>query len=149
MCGLIVSNLIGKIVFRSQAPTASGFLNMANNGVDLHTVLLHLKKIIRINRRCRSIQLAINNLVLRRRRLLSVCLLVLLLLLSQRNVITRLPRRRSCGRLGINAGLWQNVWHTYSDTRFKKTFGISRRTFVYILNRVRHQFARQSLTKNQ
>ena len=43
---------------------------------------------------------------------------------------------------------WFNlVWSTYSDERFKKTFRISRATFQFILQRIRHVLDRDTVTE--
>ena len=43
---------------------------------------------------------------------------------------------------------WFNlVWSTYSDERFKKTFRISRATFQFILQRIRHVLDRDNVTE--
>ena len=40
---------------------------------------------------------------------------------------------------------WFNlVWSSYSDERFKKTFRISRTTFQFILQRIRHVLDRRA-----
>ena len=36
------------------------------------------------------------------------------------------------------------MWDTYSDRRFKKTFGVTRTTFTYILNRIKHRLGRKT-----
>lgn len=92
-------------------------------------------------------QTTINHLTARRRRLLQVSFIILLLALSRRNVNTRVPRLRSCRRLGRNTGWWEKVCSTYSDARFKKTFRVSRSTFNFILNRIRHVLERKTVTE--
>lgn len=65
--------------------------------------------------------------------------------MQRNNVITNVPR--SCRRLPRNSGWWDILWHTYSDVRFKKTFRISRETFLYILNRIRPVLEKQTVTE--
>lgn len=111
---------------------------------------LCLSNIIRVNRRRRLLMhTAVGNLLARRRLLLCVCSVVVLLLTAaaQRNAITRVPRLRSCRRLIRNAGWWNKVWTTYSDVRFKKTFRVSRGTFLFILSRIRHVLQKQTVTE--
>ena len=36
----------------------------------------------------------------------------------------------------MNQGWWENAWRNYSEKRFKKTFRVSRETFLYILNNI-------------
>ena len=89
-------------------------------------------------------QTALNYFIAGKRRLLNVSFL--LLLLSQRNsVIMHVPH--SCRRLSRNTCWWGNVWNTFSDARFKKTFPITRTTFTFILNRIRHVIMRQTVTE--
>ena len=90
-------------------------------------------------------QMELDHLVARRRQVLNVSLLLLLLISSQQDNIATVPR--SCRRLGRNTGWWDKVWNTYSDTRFKKTFRISRSTFKFILNRIGPFLARQTVTE--
>ncbi|CAH3159373.1 unnamed protein product, partial [Porites lobata] len=54
---------------------------------------------------------------------------------------------RSCRRLPRNMGWFNLVWSTYSDERFKKTFRISRTTFQFILQRIRHVLDRDTVTE--
>ena len=70
---------------------------------------------------------------------------MLLLTLIQRNdVVTPM---RSCRRLTRNNGWWETVCNNYSDARFKKTFRVTRATFLYILSRIRHRLERQTVTE--
>ena len=66
---------------------------------------------------------------------------------ASRNVVARLPRLRSCRRFDKNTGWWEKVWQTYSDTRFKKTFRVTRRTFLFILQRIRSELQKQNVTE--
>lgn len=84
-------------------------------------------------------------MVTRRRQLVNVCLVTVLLLLSQENVSSEYSR--SCRRFGRNMGWFNCVWNTYSEERFKKTFRISRGTFHFILNRIRHVLQRVTVTE--
>ena len=54
---------------------------------------------------------------------------------------------RSCRRLARNSGWLDIGWNTYSEARFKKTFCVSRKTFNYILNRIRGKLERQTITE--
>ena len=89
---------------------------------------------------------AINNLLIRRRQILCVCY-VMLMFTARRNMVARIPRLRSCRRLIRNTGWWEKVWNTYSDVRFKRTFRVSRGTFLFILNRIRFVLQRQNVTE--
>ena len=58
-------------------------------------------------------------------------------------------RHRSCRRYTRNSasGWWENVWSNYSDKRFKKTFKVSRQTFLFILCQIRGDMEKDSLTE--
>ena len=56
-------------------------------------------------------------------------------------------RRRSCRPLSRNTGWWNIIWQTYTDARFKKTFRVSRGTFTFILDRIRHVLERQNVVE--
>ena len=43
---------------------------------------------------------------------------------------------------------WGKVWGTYAEARFKNTFRVSRTTFVYILNRIKHQLERKTIAED-
>ena len=66
---------------------------------------------------------------------------------ASRNVVARLPRVRSCRRFDKNTGWWEKVWQTYSDIRFKKTFRVTRRTFLFILQRIQPKLHKQDVTE--
>ena len=85
-----------------------------------------------------------------RRRWLTVllCLVGLLLLSRHQNNATDRVYRRSCRRLVRNSGWWDLVWNSYSDERFKKTFRVSRNTFNFILNRIRHDLERETVNED-
>lgn len=84
-------------------------------------------------------------MVTRRRQLVNVCLVTVLLLLSRENASPEYSC--SCRRFGRNMGWFNCVWNTYSEERFKKTFRISRGTFHFILNRIRHVLQRVTVTE--
>lgn len=85
----------------------------------------------------------------RRRRLtVLLCLVGLLLLSPHQNNATERVYRRSCRRLVRNSGWWDLVWNSYSDERFKKTFRVSRNTFNFILNRIRHDLERETVNED-
>ena len=50
---------------------------------------------------------------------------------------------RIARRLPRNTGWWQMVWNTYNEKRFKQTCRASRKTFNFILSRIRHKLERQ------
>ena len=71
-------------------------------------------------------------LAMRKKILLHIHFLVAQLIQS---VGSSKPRHRSCERFHRNTGWWSTVWHTYSDSRFKKTLRVSRKTFRRVLIR--------------
>ena len=54
----------------------------------------------------------------------------------------------SCRHLRRNMGLFNCVWNTYSEERFKKTFRVSRGTFQFILCRIRHVLERDAVNED-
>ena len=76
--------------------------------------------------------------------ILSICILLLVALIKRNDVVEPI---RSCRRLLRNSGWWDTVWK-YSEARFKKTFRVTRGTFLYILSRIRQQLERQTVTED-
>ena len=76
---------------------------------------------------------ALNHVLEKRRMLVKLSGVVSLLALSE----NKRSVNRSCRRLPRNTGWWDQIWQTYSDTRFKKTFRVSRCTFNYILENIK------------
>ena len=72
-------------------------------------------------------------LTVRRMLLLEVFFLSALLISSEKTTADR-----SCRRLPRNKGWFEEVWNTYTDQRFKKTFRVSKATFNFILGRIQH-----------
>ena len=72
-------------------------------------------------------------------------MLLVLLALAGKNATT--PVRRSCRRFARNRGWWRVVWLTYSSRRFKQTFRVSRDTFTYILDRIKHVLERKTVVE--
>ena len=60
--------------------------------------------------------------------------IVTTLLISSENAVAV----RSCRRLPRNNGWFDHVWNIYSDTKFKKTFRVSKATFQFNLGRIEH-----------
>ena len=82
-------------------------------------------------------------LIKRRVLTLGICCLLLLLATRINQEMTRKPRIRSCRRFQRNTGWWENIWETYSESRFKQAFRISRDSFNYILERIRPNLERK------
>ena len=53
----------------------------------------------------------------------------------------------SVGELIRNIGWWDIVWCSYSEARFRKTFRVSRETFMYILSFIRNDLEKQTITE--
>lgn len=83
--------------------------------------------------------------VARRKFVLNLCIIGLLLSLSRK--IATPFYNRSCRRLERNVGWFDMIWNNYSDARFKKTFRVSRATFQFILQRIRHVLDRDTVTE--
>ena len=104
-----------------------------------------LKNIFEERRRRRRMQTTLYWVIRRRELLLNLSLAALLLTLFNRNATVY---NRSCRRLSRNYGWFELVWTSYSNQRFKKTFRLSRTTFMYILNRIRHALERDTVTED-
>ena len=108
-----------------------------------------LWKMLQNSRRRRSV-LQNNFILLRKRRqlMLQLCFLTTLLILSRNNA-TNNVRFRSCRRLQRREIDWfDHVWNTYSNARFKKTFRVSKDTFLYILGKIEHDLQRQTVAED-
>ena len=57
------------------------------------------------------------------------------------------PRNRSCCRFLHNPGWWTTVWNNYSESRFKKTFRVTRKTFQNILQPIRRRLAKETINE--
>lgn len=60
------------------------------------------------------------------------------------------PRIRQCRRLERTTKWWiwwDFVWANYSESRFRKTFRVSRNIFIMILGKVRHHLTRPTITE--
>ena len=116
---------------------------------DEDPAMIFVLSLLKQNRRRRLIlHSSLNQLVARRKRLLTVCFLVMVINVMSCCSTTIVRSPRSCRRFGRNTGWWRNVWGTYSATRFKKTFRVSRTTFIYILNRIKGQLERKTLAED-
>ena len=122
---------------------------MAPINVDNKKRMAVFSRILRERSRRRALQQSVIITSLRRRTMLKAYLLTLLLLLYDKVVASREARRRqrSCRCLPRNAGWWDNVKDHYSNARFKETFRISRETFSFILERIKHDIEKKSLTE--
>ena len=97
----------------------------------------------RRRRRNLSFQVATLEAVRRKFRLRLLALLCLLL----QQVGEEEERFRSVRRCERNAGWWEMVWSTYDNSRFKKTFRVTRQTFCYILENIRQDITKDQLTE--
>ncbi|CAB3997762.1 Hypothetical predicted protein [Paramuricea clavata] len=101
------------------------------------------KNIARQNRQRRAV-VALIYATWRRRVMMYTCLTTLLILAS---VDTTPVRQRCCRRFERNNGWWALVWNQYSDKRFTKTFRVSRPTFTFILDRIRHAIQHKTVNE--
>lgn len=90
-------------------------------------------------------RMMITVVVLRKRFLLRICSILCFLLQSLDKCYER--PLRSCRRHCRNMGWWDLVWRTYDDTRFKKTFRVSRQTFNYILDNIRMDITKDIMSE--
>ena len=120
--------------------------NMAPNSNAVSKFVLLKSVQYRGRQRRRKIESVLHFLKIRRQQLLKASFLIALLILSRRNAAV--PIRRSCRRLGRNQGWWRNVWETYSDARFKKTFRVLRKTFSFILERIHPALERKTYAED-
>ena len=44
--------------------------------------------------------------------------------------------------------LFDHIWNTYSNARFKKTLRVSKDTFLYILGKIEHDLQRQTVAED-
>ena len=102
--------------------------------------LLSMVERERRKRRCLRQRMAL--LIVQRKRFL-LRVFVMFCFVMQCFEAVESPRIRTCRRYPRNQGFWELAWETYDDTRFKKTFRVSRRTFQYILQNIR-----QDIQKN-
>ena len=100
----------------------------------------------RARRRRKMAQSIVHILLVKRMRLIKIAMLLIILVTTEKYVVPR-PRPRSCRRLQRNTGWWDLIWKTYSDSRFKKTFRVSRATFSFILDRIKHVLERKTLVE--
>ena len=107
-------------------------------------LLLLLIKMERTKRR--NLRQRIVALVVQRKRFLLRCSLILSFLIQCYETVES-SRTRSCRRYRRNMGFWEMAWKTYNDSRFKKTFRVSRRTFEYILQNIRHDILKEVVTE--
>ena len=82
----------------------------------------------------------------RRQTLLKISALLMLLFTSSEST-NEYHKPRLCRRLICNIGWWDIVWCSYSEARFRKTFRVSRETFMYILSFLRNDLEKQTITE--
>ena len=104
-------------------------------------------KIINSKRKRRKEQQHILFLLRQHQRMLKVMIIAGLILLARQQINTA-DRFRSCRRLLRNHGWWDNVWSSYSNKRLKNCFRVSRQTFLYLLEHLRNDLEKVSLTED-
>ena len=117
---------------------------MAPNSNNVNKFVLFKSILSRARQRRKKVEAALHVLINRRQQILKVSFVVALLLSGRNSTVSTL---RSCRRLQRNSGWWNLVWETYSDSRFKKAFRVSRKTFTVILNRIRHVLERKNVVE--
>ena len=56
-------------------------------------------------------------------------------------------KQRQCRRHERNSGWWNNLRNNYSEERFEKVMRVSRDTFLYIMDHVKVDVQKQTLTE--
>ena len=137
------SNLIQILVEPRNIESAVFILNMARYS-KTKCKLLQIKFLQDSRRRRVELQQKILFLLEARRMwLLRIFVLTTLLISSEKAVAAR-----SCRRLQRNNGWFDHVWNTYIETRFKKTFRVSKETFNFILSRIEHDLQRDTVPED-
>ena len=70
------------------------------------------------------------------------------LTLLENQLFTKKRNRRFRRLPRSNTFWWESVWNSYSDDRFKQTFGLSRSTFTLVLSRIRHKPVKEYVANN-
>ena len=109
------------------------------------TKALLLEKTSRERQRRRELRRRMLTLVVLKKRFLAwVCLLICLLFQSVDG--EDIQHHRSCRRSIRNTGWWELFWATYDEGRLKKAFRISRETFEFILNSIRPDIEKNTIS---
>ena len=108
-----------------------------------NAVMFMIARSIEKNRRRKVLMHAALNYALERRRLLVKLSSVIISLLAEEKRIVN----RSCRRLPRNTGWWDQIWQTFSDARFKKTFRVSRPTFNYIFDNIKDDITHDTINE--
>ena len=103
------------------------------------------KKLVTERKMRRQRQKLMLTLLYQRKIMMKKLLLTILLLVNQLNSST--AYNRSCRRFQKNGGWWDHVWSTYDNIRFKRNFPVSRATFLYILDHIREDIEKDTLTE--
>ena len=109
--------------------------------------IMMIHKLIRRNKKQKqTLETILKIAISQRKMLMKVCCMVSLFVLNNcvGNITTTVW---SCRRLLRNAGWWNLVWNNYSEARCKKTFRMSRATFLFILEKIRHLLERGTVTE--
>ena len=111
--------------------------------VDRSKSTLLFKMLAESRRRRRFWENGIAVVLQQRQLMLKALLLAIMLLVSDNG--ERKSYIRSTRRVPRNTGWWQMVSSSYDDKRFKQTFRVSRKTFDFILCKIRHKLERQTV----
>ena len=123
----------------SSKASAEFLLHSSNESLRLR------KKLVTERRMRRQRQKLMLTLLYQRKIMMQKSLLTILLLVKQLN--SSVACNRSCERFQRNDGWWDHVWSTYDDIRFKRNFRVSRATFLYILDHMREDSEKDTLTE--
>lgn len=121
------------------------YFNMARFSRRSYELKFFIWKLIENKRRRRMPLFHMMSFLMMRKKILLNILLSRLGLMLSICSITR--RHRSCRRLHRNPGWWPTVWKTYSESRFKKTLRVSRKTYQHILEPIRHRQERKNINE--
>ena len=108
---------------------------------------INFMKILQARRRRHVLKACLISCIHQRRQTLLKISALLMLLFSSSESTNAYRKPRLCRRLIRNIGWWDIVWCSYSEARFRKTFRVSRETFMYILSFIRNDLEKQTITE--
>ncbi|XP_046854710.1 protein ALP1-like [Xenia sp. Carnegie-2017] len=119
---------------------------MAKTKIAQRQIIFMRHMLERAKNRRRMLDSFIQLLINRRIMAIRAAITLILCLFSQNSRSTSITPR-SCRRLARNKGWWNLIWVNYSAVGFKKTFRISRETFLFILARLRHVLEKKNIVE--
>jgi len=137
-----VSPNTSNVSYRNSSNSKTSLYYFKMVPLDKATTFL-LRQLVAENRkRCRVWEKGYAIIVQRRQLMLKAIFMAVILVLSN-DQSRRHHINRSVRWLNRNTGCWQTVWTGYDNKRFKDTFRISRKTFTFILSRIRHKLEKK------